>query len=150
MVLGSLMGCGAQDTPAGDTSGSGSPDTGNSAVTDSSGKGSAEPYDIAIEMLYFGMEDQDMQEVLDAINAITVPAINATVSFVPTSFSEMATKPGLWHSSGDKVDVLMTGMMTDPQQLAEQGLLYPLDDLLASSDKLTELAGDLLQATSLK
>lgn len=146
MVLGSLMGCGAKDTPAGDTSGSGSPDTGNSAVTDSSGKGSAEPYDIAIEMLYFGMEDQDMQEVLDAINAITVPAINATVSFVPTSFSEMATKPGLWHSSGDKVDVLMTGMMTDPQQLAEQGLLYPLDDLLASSDKLTELAGDLLQA----
>lgn len=103
-------------------------------------------YDIAIEMLYFGMEDPDMQEVIDAINEITVPAINATVSFVPTSFTEAATKPGLWHSSGDKVDVLITGMMTDPQQLAAQGLLYPMDDLLAESETLTGLAGDLLKA----
>lgn len=110
-------------------------DSGQSTASDS------DPYDIAIEMLYFGMEDPDMQEVLDAINEITVPAINATVSFVPTSFTEAATKPGLWHSSGDKVDVLITGMMTDPQQLAAQGLLYPMDDLLAESETLTSLAG---------
>lgn len=137
-----VMGCGNGDTSSKNDTGSSS--GGSSAEANNSGN--EDTYDIAIEMLYFGMEDADMQEVIDAINEITVPAINATVSFVPTSFAEMATKPGLWHSSGDKVDVLITGMMTTPQQLAEQGLLYPLDDLLANSEKLTDLAGDLLLA----
>ena len=151
---------GSADTQAGDT-GTAKTDTADDAGADSAGtdqagtagtKGgdSGEPYTIAIEMLYFGMEDPDMQTVVDAINAITEPAINATVSFVPTSFGEMATKPGLWHSSGDKVDILMTGMMTTPQQLAEQGLLYPLDELLAGSETLTQLAGDLLSACRYK
>lgn len=152
MALGSLMGCSGGNTAAttapdnSQTAGENAGAATEAVSEDSDAASSEEPYEIVIEMLYFGMEDADMQEVIDAINEITLPAINATVSFMPTSFAEMATKPGLWHSSGDKVDVLMTGMMTDPQQLAEQGLLYPLDDLLASSDKLTQLAGDLLQA----
>lgn len=138
-----IMGCGNSDS----SSQNNSKDSGAGGSTaDAENTNNDDTYDIAIEMLYFGMEDADMQEVVDAINEITLPEINATVSFVPTSFAEMATKPGLWHSSGDKVDVLMTGMMTTPQQLAEQGLLYPLDDLLADSEALTDLAGDLLQA----
>lgn len=102
--------------------------------------------EIVIEMLYFAMEDPDLQEVTDAINEITVPEIGVKVKFMPTGFTEMATKPGLWQASGEQVDLIMTGAMTTPQNLASQGLLYPLDDLLANSETLTELAGDLLQA----
>lgn len=71
-----------QDAAGGEDNDSQTGDEGSKAGADN-----GETYDIAIEMLYFGMEDPDMQEVLDAINEITVPAINATVSFVPTSFA---------------------------------------------------------------
>lgn len=148
LMTGCGSGAGSNDQQTGESQNGDSVQTAGNEENEESKQNeeSGEPYEIAIEMLNFGMEDPDMQEVEDKMNEILLPAINATVKFVPTSFFEMATKPGLWNASGEKVDVLITGMMTTPQQLAAQGLLTPLDEVLANSQTLTDLAGDLLLA----
>ena len=102
--------------------------------------------ELVLEFLYFGMEDPDLQEVVDAINEITVPKIGAKISIITANWAEMATKPALWQASGEQVDILITGGMCTPQQLAAQGLLQPLDDLLAENPTLTEIAGNLTDA----
>lgn len=107
---------------------------------------SDEVVDLVVEFLYFGMEDPDLQEVVDAINEITVPKIGARISIITANWAEMATKPALWQASGEQVDIVISGGMCTPQQLAAQGLLMPLDDLLAENPTLTEIAGDLTNA----
>ncbi len=144
MVICLLAGCGdGGKTTAPETEGAKKETTAQAVENNTT---SEEPFNIVIENLYFGMGDADEQMVLDELNKILLEKINATVSIMATPFMEMAAQPALWNASGDKVDVLITGIMTSPQQLAEQGLLYPLDELLANSPILTEVAGDMLEA----
>ena len=150
MVLALLAGCGGSSTPASNSgsntpaSNSGSSNTGSTPAA--TGGDSDEVVDLVMEFLFFGMEDPDLQEVLDKVNEITVPKIGARIKSISANFAEMGQKPTLWIASGEQVDILVTGGMCTPQQLAAQGALMPLDDLLAQNQTLTDIAGDLVDA----
>ncbi len=106
--------------------------------------GSTEPVDLYIEIITWGTEDPDTNEVFDKVNEITVPAIGARINPVMVSISEMTTKLGMMVASGETIDLVESGMLTTPTNLVTQGLLQPMTDYL--SEDLVEMAGPTLEA----
>lgn len=146
MVMALLAGCGEKQ--AAENQGNAATET-KAVEKEAAGddaQASEEVVHLVLQIMYFAMEDPDLQKVVDAINEITVPEIGVEISVMTCNFAEMATKPALWQAAGEQVDIIYTGAMTTPQQQAAQGLLYPLDELLADSEILTGISGRLLDA----
>ena len=97
MSVGILAGCGGDTAnTSSDTGGSGGSD---SASADNQAAASdEEPYEIVVEMIGSGVSQPDVAMVEEAINAITLPAINCTVKFREITIADHATQLGPpWH-----------------------------------------------------
>ncbi len=101
-------------------------------------------YDMNMEIITYGFDDVDLQEVEDAVNEISVPEVGVRVHFVTVPISEMMTKLPLLAASNEKMDLVQSGLLTTPSILASQGLIQPMTDLL--SDAMKEKAGVMLHA----
>ena len=101
-------------------------------------------YDMNMEIITYGFDDVDLQEVEDAVNEISVPEIGVRVHFVTVAISEMMTKLPLLAASNEKMDLVQSGLLTTPSILASQGLIQPMTDYL--SDAMKEKAGVMLHA----
>ena len=101
-------------------------------------------YDMNMEIITYGFDDVDLQEVEDAVNEISVPEIGVRVHFVTVAISEMMTKLPLLAASNEKMDLVQSGLLTTPSILASQGLIQPMTDYL--SDEMKEKAGIMLHA----
>ena len=101
-------------------------------------------YDMNMEIITYGFDDVDLQEVEDAVNDISVPEIGVRVHFVTVAISEMMTKLPLLAASNEKMDLVQSGLLTTPSILASQGLIQPMTDYL--SDAMKEKAGVMLHA----
>jgi putative aldouronate transport system substrate-binding protein len=108
-----------------------------------------EPYEVAIENVTLGAEYPDTTAVEEAVNAITVPAINVKVKIVNYHIADHATKVSLAVAGGDKLDLISTGLTTALSTLVSDGVVIELDDLLneRGQDLITK-EGDLLKATT--
>lgn len=135
MVTGLMAGCGnsnegtdtANNAPAGD----------NAAVAEAEGTGQAvidfeeEPYQVDIQFTGLFEENNDVEAVEEAINAITLPAINCTVHIVPTFIGELPNNTSLAIAGGEKIDIVNVGLTQQMDAMVPDGLLLPLDELLA-------------------
>ena len=101
-------------------------------------------YDMNMEIITYGFDDVDLQEVEDAVNEISVPEVGVRVHFVTVPISEMMTKLPLMAASNEKIDLVQSGLLTTPSILASQGLIQPMTEYL--SDAMVEKAGRLIHA----
>lgn len=108
-----------------------------------------EPYVVAIENVSLRSEYPDTAAVEERINAITIPAINCKVKIVNYHIADHATKVMLSVAGGEKLDIINTGLTTSLSAFVADGVVQPLDQLLAErGQRLLGKAGDLLKATS--
>ena len=124
MVLGAgvLAGCGGaakqESTPA-----AGTEETAEAA-------GAAETRSIKVTWVHYSGVPADMQEVTDAVNAITVPEIGVEVEFVPMSLGDTMTKYTTMIASNERMDLMLL-LFQDPLQYYSNGSLEPLNDLMS-------------------
>ena len=151
LLLAALAGC----TQPSESESTGTIDS-NTAKEDTTEKDAAEEdtskedtasddiYEINMEVITWGTEDPDAEEVEKAVNAIVESEIGARLNFIFVPISEMYNKIGLMISGGEKIDLVEAGMLSTPSSLASQGLLMPMDEYL--SDELLEMASDIIEA----
>lgn len=87
---------------------------------------------IVMTYLTLGNTPSDVQKVQDAVNEITVPDIGVEVEFKPIAIFDTSSQYSLWISSGEQVDLMMVAF-TNLATYADQGLIEPLDEYIASS-----------------
>ncbi len=86
-----------------------------------------------------GITPADLGKVQDAVNARTIPEIGVEVEFKAVSaYGAFALFP-TWIGTGERVDLMMP-LLQDLRTYADQGMILPLDDLIAeNAPHLTEL-----------
>ena len=75
-----------------------------------SGQQMKEPYEIVVELIGSGVSQPDVQMVEEAINEITVPAINCTVKFREITIADHATQLGLWEPTATGWILYLSGI----------------------------------------
>ena len=89
-----------------------------------------EPYEVIIETITFGQELKDIPAIEEAINAITLPAINVTVKILNVGIPQHAQKISMMIAGGEKADLVMAGLTLPMVNMATDGMLLPLDELV--------------------
>lgn len=149
MAMSLLTGCGGNSDNSSsdaDTVGTGnSAEDGNNTESDSEAA-DGEVYEMVMEIINFGFDDPDLQMVQDAVNEITVPEIGVKVTFLTVPIVDMATKLGLLVSGGEKIDLVCTGILTNPATLAADGLIQPITEYVEQSEALSSLAEGIIDA----
>lgn len=111
-----------------------------------------DPYEVAIQIVTLPGTTVDIEtELEDAINEITLPAINCTVDLQFVWISEVATKTSMGSAGGEKMDILHVATVTPLSTMVGSELLLDMneDDLLQTHGKdLVELFGDTLDSGS--
>lgn len=148
MTAGLLAGCGggADSGKDNNNSGNGAGGTQSSAAGDSTGAADGETYHMVMELITYGFDDPDLPMIQDAVNAITVPKIGVEVEFMTVPIGEMATKLGLLVSGNQQIDLVVTGLLTTPANLASEGLIQPITQYVEGSEDLMKLADGIIDA----
>ncbi len=133
----------------------GQEEEGNTAGEESTGtereqENDGEIYNIIMQVPIFGTEMPALQEVEDAINAVTIPEIGASVTLMTTFAPSMATESSLMISSGEKLDIISIlpyGAGLDSiDNYVSKNMLRPLDDLYEEYGKdIASCVGDLIK-----
>ncbi len=113
-LCGAAASCASQNTSAG-------------AVQTSSDEQA--PVSIVMTYMHNGKVPSDMQDVIEAVNLQTVPAIGVAVEFLPLTITTAQTRLPLLIGTGERID-LMCNVFQDATVLAEQGLILPLNTLV--------------------
>ena len=107
------------------------------------------PVVIAIENVTLGAEYPDTAKVEEAINKITLPALNCKVKIINYHIADHAAKVTLAVNGGEQLDIINTGLTTSLSSFVSDGTVIPLDALLQSYGKdLYDKEGALLKATT--
>ena len=107
-----------------------------------------EPYEVVIENLTLGQEMPDLVMVEEEIYKITLPEINCTVKLMNVHIGDHTTKLSLMAAGGEKVDIVTTGRTYALPNMVVDGLLLPLDGLLAERGQdILGKAGNLLEGS---
>lgn len=142
LAAGTMTACGSGNGTA-DDSAAGS--TANSEAAQENGTDSSEAYNVVIENVTLGAEYKDTDAIEEAINAITVPAINCTVEILNIGIADHANKMSMMIAGGEKLDLCMTGLTTNLASMANDGMLLELDEYMdtVGADLKTILGDDL-------
>lgn len=92
----------------------------------------AEVDHIIVTYLTLGTTPADLQKVQDAVNEMTIDEINVEVEFKPVSAYDAFSLFPTWLATGERVD-LMIPLLQDLRSYVDQGLIEPLDDLIAEN-----------------
>ncbi|MCI8895274.1 MAG: ABC transporter substrate-binding protein [Lachnospiraceae bacterium] len=129
MCLSLLAGCGGgnQDSKPSDNQGGNSQqEEGNSGEINFD----EEPYEIVLENLTLGEDIPDLEKIEEAVNEISVPAINCKLKILNIHIGDHVTKMSLMATGGEKVDIVTAGRTYAYPNMVADGLLLPLNDLL--------------------
>lgn len=135
MVAGLIAGCGGSDektagdkaATVGTETASGAEEGTKEAVIDFD----EDPYQVDIQLTGLFAENNDIEKVEEALNAITLEKINCTVHIVPTFIGDLSNNTSLAVAGGEKIDIVNVGLTQPMDAMVPDGLLLPLDDLLA-------------------
>ncbi len=147
MGAGLLAGCGSasdqstQSTNAGTETQQSSGGSETAATVDS-----GETYHMVMQITTYGFDDPDLGMIQDAVNEISIPEAGVEVEFKTIPIMEQATKLGLMVGSGEKIDLVCTGLLTTPATLQSQGLLTDITEYVEGSDILMSKAEGILDA----
>lgn len=148
MLAASLAGCG--NSVSGDVSADAGAQTAEESSAESTTQGEqeeGEPYEVVIELMTMGGELADIPLVEEALNSITVPAVNCKVSILHVGVAEHANKMSMMIAGGEKLDLCMAGITTRVTGMANDGMLLELDELIEEyGPDLKEMFGDDLKA----
>ena len=153
LMVFSLAGCSSdsgdsdKDTTKDQDTNNQSPDNAD-ADADADADKDGEIYNMVMEVINYGYDDKDIQIVEDAVNKITESQIGVHVSFLTVPIMNMATKLELMVAGEEQMDLVQTGLLTTPNNLAAKGLLTPMTEYIEKSETLKGLAGDLLKAST--
>lgn len=138
MICVMLTGCGGSKAPA-----SGGGDSGSGAGTgDSTINFDEDPYEVSIQFVGMFEENNDVENVEAALNEITLEKINCTVDIVPVFIGDLPNDTSMAVAGDEKLDIVTVGLTQPVSSMVPDGLLLPLDDLLA------ERGQDALAATA--
>lgn len=118
---------------------------------DSSSKEGTEIVKLNVVMILTGNEPKDTSQVVEEINKITREKIGAEIEITFISAQNYANQVNLMLSSKEKIDLLFEGSMTNNINVALNGALMPLNDLLVSHGQgiLEALGEDYVQANNI-
>ncbi|MCD8231736.1 MAG: extracellular solute-binding protein [Clostridiales bacterium] len=144
-----LAGCGS--------SSGGSSSDGSTADADSGDEYSTEidmdedPYTVAIQVVTLpGSDSSDSLEAREeAINAITVPAINCEVEIQETWISELSNTTSMGVAGNEKIDLIAVGTVQPLSSMVGSEMLLDMNEgnlLQNRGSTLTELFADTLEA----
>lgn len=109
-------------------------------------EGSEDIYEVCMQYTVINTELTGVADVENAINAISVPRIGVRVHIVPVFIGNLPADTAYAVAGGEKIDIVNVGLTNDMSTLVSDGLLLPLDELLAErgSDvsKVTALVAD--------
>ncbi len=130
-----LAACGSSGSSSASQGGASNGSTSASQSTGGDDSGSASEWTgevskIVMTYLTLGQTPTEVADVEAAINAITGPKIGVEVEFLPVSAWDALSQYPMWISSNEKVDLMMV-FLADVRSYAEQGLIEPLNDLVA-------------------
>jgi putative aldouronate transport system substrate-binding protein len=154
MMVGSLAACGGNDsnTNGGSTSGNSSSDASatNGDEVSSEIDMNEDPYTVAVQVVTMpGVEMGDEEEIENAINEITVPAINAKIDIQYVWISEVANTTSMAIASNEKIDLVHVATVNPLSAMVGSEMLYDMNEgnLLQNRGKgLVDLFGDLMSA----
>lgn len=132
-------------TALSETAGTETVETSSQAESEAS-TGNEDSYNVVIEWISIGNtpSEENLQLVEEAINEITVPEINCTVTLYPVEISSLKNDTALAISTGEKLD-LVVSVGTGVGDLVTQGLIENLDPYLADYGRdLSSCLGDAL------
>ena len=106
------------------------------------------PCEIVIEHLTLGDTPMpDLSAVEEAVSQITLSQIGCTVKIENIPISDHATRISLMSAQNDQLDIINTGRTVSLAEMAADGILLPLDELLDQyGAALLEKEGELLKA----
>ena len=158
LMVSSLAACGGNDAGKSDNSAK----TDSSATDNGAGDTAAaddsaseidmteDPYTVAIQVVTMpGVEMGDEEEIENAINEITVPAINAKIDIQYVWISEVANTTSMAIASNEKIDLVHVATVSPLSSMVGSEMLYDMNEgnLLQTRGKgLVDLFGDLLSA----
>lgn len=125
MAVSVLAGCGGDN--ASETKSSKEKQESSQEATD---KTSEESYNVVMQWPTLGEAPSGLQDVEEAINAITEPEIGVTVTLEPVNAFNLANETALAISSGEKLDLCLS-LLSGVGSLVNTGSIIPLDDLYA-------------------
>ncbi len=148
MVLAGCGGSGSDDSSSGGTDAS---DDASSSEVSTEIDMDEDPYTVAIQVVTLpGTDYSDTEEAREeAINAITVPAINCKVDIQEVWISEVANTTSMAVAGDEKIDIVHVATVNPLSSLVGSDILYDMntDNLLQNRGQdLVELFGDLLEA----
>ena len=104
-----------------------------------------------IEVYYFAFSaPQDSEHVEEAINEITVPAINTKINFNVLDISSYMQQMGVMMAGGEQIDLMLSafGAVTYAAMTAQNQLMDIADLLDVYGQDILATVGDLIEATS--
>lgn len=117
-------------------------------AAETSGNIEEEPYEVAVQMVVFpGTEIANELEIEEAINEITLPAINCTVDLQFIWINDLPNMTNLAIAGNEKIDLVHVGTLQQLSSLVGADILHDMntDDLLLEHGaELVALYGDLL------
>ena len=155
MTVSVVAGCG--NSNAGSSDASKDQNTAAQSTTGVEGSDSVidmneDPYEVAIQIVTLpGTSVDNEAELEDAINEITLPAINCTVDLQFVWISEVATKTSMSAASGEKLDLLHVATVTPLSSMVGSEILLDMNEnnLLQTHGKdLIALFGDMIESGS--
>lgn len=138
MLAATFSGCNSGSTDNGSSSDSTPASTSASESGSETAEGeessgwTGETEHIIMTYLHAGTIPTDLDKVFAAVNEITVPAIGVEVKPLCLSIGETGQRYSLWISGGEQIDLAMVPF-TNLGTYSSQGLILPLDDLLAEN-----------------
>lgn len=105
-----------------------------------------DPYTVAIQLVNISTDLTDVEMVENAINGITVPAINCKVDIQNLFIGDLPTTTSMNIVSNDKMDIVCVGLTQKLSDIADDGILMPMDEYLQYAPAYVELVKDYLDA----
>lgn len=118
-------------------------------TTKSAGSENGEPAVIVIENITQNPEPADTSALEDAVNEITVPALNCRVEIYNCYIDDHQQTVAMVDVGGANIDLISAGLVTSLPTLVSDGTIRPLNDLLDRyGPDLLARCGDLLECTT--
>lgn len=147
-MLMSMVACGTSSND--NTDSTGNAESGTQA-SDGASETDLEPVELTMALFILGELPADWDMVTAEMNKIIQEEINATVNFVPISISSYMDQIRLMLTSGEDLDLFITGMtgnMTLKQHIADKQVI-PLNDLVDQYGQgIKEALGDFIDIGS--
>lgn len=106
--------------------------TGNSSGENTGEGWAGEVSHIVVTYDTLGTTPPDLQKIQDAVNARTVNEIGVEVEFRAVSAYDAMSLFPTWLATGERIDLMMP-LLQDLRTYVDQGLVEPLDDLIADN-----------------